>query len=137
MSARIYSDPVAFDRLKQAVALYEATGRTTSAAFLLWFLETIYRMDDIAAEDAVCDGPNDEGVDALAVDDDQRQIVLFQAKWKEQLPGTLGDTDLKKFIGSRTNFTSKAAVEQLINTTSSIELKRLLGTNQVAYKVSL
>ncbi len=135
MPPRIYSDVGAFNQLKHAVTLHEAAGRTTSAAFLLWFLETIYRMDDVAAEDAVCDGPNDEGVDALAVDDDQRQIVLFQAKWKEQLPGTLGDTDLKKFVGSRTNFVDKSAVERLINTTSSIELKRLLINNHVSDKL--
>ena len=88
MATQVKSDPGAFKNLENGVAEHEATGRTRSAALLLWFLKTIYRLDEVEAEDAVCDESGDMGIDALAVNDDEQEIVLFQAKRREKLPAT-------------------------------------------------
>src|SRR5262245_55531058 len=91
----VKSDPKAFSVLESFVAPFGAKGRTNSAAFLIWFLQTVYRLDDVEAEDAVCDQQHDEGFDAIVVSDQRREIVVFQAKRREKLAATLGDTDLK------------------------------------------
>ena len=83
----------------------------------------------------MCDRRADMGVDALVVNDDAEEIVLFQAKRKQKIPATLGDSDLKAFIGALTQFKNKAAIEKVIATTENIELKNLLVTHKVADKV--
>ena len=36
-------------------------GRTESAAFLIWYLQNYYRLDEVDAIDAVCDQKGDKG----------------------------------------------------------------------------
>jgi hypothetical protein len=43
-TTRIKSDPKDFETLKNYVKPHEAKGRTESAALLIWFLRTIYRL---------------------------------------------------------------------------------------------
>jgi hypothetical protein len=54
-----------YANLKKRIASYEIKGRSESASFLNWFLENVYRLDDVAADDAICDQPNDKGIDAI------------------------------------------------------------------------
>ena len=132
---RVISNSKHFDALETASKAFEASGRTDSAALLLWFLQTIYRLEDVEAEDAVCDQKHDQGIDALVVNNEQRQIVLVQAKRKQKLPSTLGDTDLKQFVGALQQFVSEASVLKLISTTQNPELVKLLTSLDVAKKI--
>src|SRR5207247_733288 len=132
---RIYSDPTAFRLLEALIKPYEASGRTKGAAFLIWFLQTIYRLDETEAQDAVCDQRDDMGVDAVRVNDDSEEVVLFQAKRKEKIPSTLGDSDLKSFVGALTQFRTRESIEKLIAATENAELKKLLIDNKVAEKI--
>src|SRR5262245_20937509 len=113
MAKNVVSDRTDFQQLEEHVKRYEITGRTRSAALLNWFLETIYRLDEIEAQDAVCDRQHDAGVDAIVANDGRQEIVLFQAKRREKLPATLGDTDLKEFVGSLAQFKSASSIAQL------------------------
>src|SRR5262249_23997677 len=132
----VKSDPKEFKALESFVAPFEAKGRTNSAALLIWFLQTVYRLDDIEAEDAVCDRKHDDGFDAVLVNDQRREIVVFQAKRREKLPATLGDTDLKNFVGSLAHLKSQNSVGHLIKTTKNDQLARLLEKAQVAEKIA-
>ena len=55
MGKSIMSDKADFGLIDSYAKRYEVPGRTKSAAFLIWFLETIYRLDETDAQDAVCD----------------------------------------------------------------------------------
>lgn len=136
MSSYIHSNKQDFAALESFIKPYEAKGRTESAAMLLWFLEVLYRLDDTEAQDAVCDRKHDAGMDALVISDVTREIAIFQAKRKEKLPGTLGDTDLKSFVGSLAQLKSEQSVRRLISTTKNDELKKLLIEGDVAKKIS-
>lgn len=60
--------PIDFNYANLAGSVLKAhtcDGRTESAAFLVWFLENILRLDDVEAADAICDGPSDRGIDAV------------------------------------------------------------------------
>ena len=124
-----------FDALNNFIIPLEAKGRTESAAFLIWFLQTIFRLDEVDAQDAVCDRKHDEGFDAIVVNDQGREIAVFQAKRRQKLPSTLGDTDLKEFVGSLAHLGSKETVEHLIKTTPNRELRVLLEKTQAAEKI--
>jgi hypothetical protein len=130
----IKSNSSDFDSLKGFITPLEAKGRTESAAFLIWLLQTIFRLDEVDAQDAVCDRKHDEGFDAIVVNDQGREIAVFQAKRRQKLPATLGDTDLKEFVGSLAHLDSKETVEHLAKTTHNSELRVLLEKTQVAEK---
>src|SRR5437870_6858780 len=136
MSRQAKSDPALFESLEKYARPYEARGRTQSAALLLWFLETVYRLDEVEAQDAVCDRKADAGFDALVADDVRQEIVVLQAKRREKLPATLGDTDLKEFVGSLTQLASEASARKLAATTENAELKRLLEDLDVPGKIA-
>src|SRR5438132_4764830 len=88
------------DRIIEAVKRYVATGQTESQALLNWFLFNVFRLDEIQAHDSICDKPNDKGIDGLWVDDDTDEILIFQTKYSSDPSHTLGDKDLKAFVGA-------------------------------------
>jgi len=110
-------------------------GRTETRAFLGWFLENYYRLEETDAQDAICDGVDDKGIDAIYVDENWERVVVFQSKLRQNIDKTRGDTDLKEFAGSLDQLKSKAAIEELGNSTGNHELKQLLIESDVANRV--
>ena len=49
--------------------------------FVAWYLRNIYLRSPIQARDDITDGPDDKGIDAIFIDDDQRQIIAIQGKF--------------------------------------------------------
>lgn len=135
MPRRIRTDPNDFMELEQNVARFELPGRSKSIALLLWFLDAVYRLDEVEAQDAVCDRQGDGGLDAIVVDDAHQEIVVFQSKRREGLPATLGDVDLKTFVGSLSQIATPESVDTLVKTTRNEELQALLADLDVAGKV--
>ncbi len=131
----VKSDEKDFAELESFAKRFDAKGRTESAALLIWFLQTIYRLDDVEAEDAVCDRKFDEGFDAIFVNDSRREIAAFQCKRKKELSGTLGDVDLKTFVGSLAHLNTRQAVDHLIVTSKNTDLTKLLKSLGVAEKI--
>ncbi|GIG36298.1 AIPR family protein [Cellulomonas pakistanensis] len=115
----------------------ELTGdRTPSAAMLAWFLLHVERLDPELVPDAICDGRGDKGIDALIVDDEQSEIVLFQGKRMESATKTQGDNDLRHLLGAANYFVDEKAVEGLLASKPNHELRNLLTRNNVAQKVA-
>jgi hypothetical protein len=113
-----------------------APGRTESHAFLLWFLKNYYRLDEIDAADAVCDGPDDKGIDGIYVDHNLETVDVFQCKLVQNPAKTLGDTQLKEFVGTLAQLGDRQRIEEIAATTSNIELANLLKSENVATKVA-
>jgi hypothetical protein len=109
--------------------------RTESRAFVAWFLEHFYRLDETEAQDAVCDGSDDKGVDAIFVDRNLERIEIFQAKLFQNSAKTLGDTALKEFAGAMDQFRTKAGVLAVQSQTANAELASLLRDADVAQLV--
>ncbi|WP_237214040.1 AIPR family protein [Falsiroseomonas oryziterrae] len=105
---------------------YVAKGLPESAAFLNWFLEHIYRLDDVDARDAICDSSNDKGIDGVYVDEYAEEIILFQTKIRQNSAATLGDTALKEFLGSITQFETAEKVDAILQSAANAELKKII-----------
>ena len=135
MPRSIRTDPNDFNELERFVSMFYVPGRTKSAALLLWFLDAVYRLDEVEAQDAVCDSQGDAGFDAIVVDDVHQEIVVFQSKRRERLPATLGDVDIKTFIGSLSQIATPESVISLTKTTRNDELRALLTDLDLAGKV--
>ena len=116
--------------LQLMIAPHEAGARTESRAFLAWYLQHIYRLEPTAAQDAVCDGTDDKGVDGIYVDEDNSRIDIFQSK-TVQTERIVGDTQLKEFAGTLAQFASRGSVSELPRTTRTVELAGLLAEEEV------
>lgn len=123
-----------FTKLHDVAKRYAVNGRTDSAALLVWFLEHIFRLDDIDAQDAVCDGALDFGIDAVVVSDPEEEIYVFQCKRVEKSTRGLGNASLTPFVGALEHLKTKARVETLIRSTTNTDLKTLLIDGKVADK---
>ena len=112
-------------------------GRTESRAFLAWFLEHYYRLEDFEAQDAVCDGPDDKGIDGIYVDDNFERVDIFQSKLLQNASKSLGDGQLKTFVGTLDQFRKAENILAIAAGTSNNELKKLIEDEKIADKVSL
>jgi hypothetical protein len=112
-----------------------AAGRTESHAFLLWFLQHFFRLDELDSQDTVCDGIDDKGVDGIYVDKNLEVVFVFQSKLVQNGDRTLGDTKLKEFDGTLSQFRDPARVLDIAATTANTELARLLVSANVAQLV--
>lgn len=108
--------------------------RTESRAFLAWFLENYYRLDHMEVADCICDGQYDKGIDGIYVNDQLGQIDVFQSSLARGHK-TLGDTLLKEFAGTLSQFKDKEATDNLIATTQNPALASILKVNDVSVKV--
>ena len=73
----------------------------------MWFLKNYYRLDEINAVDAVCDGMDDKGIDGIYVDHNLETVDVFQCKLVQNATKTLGDTQLKEFVGTLSQFATR------------------------------
>ena len=123
---------LSYSELLKFVEPYLGGPRTESRAFLAWFLENVYRLEPTEAEDCVCDGSDDKGVDGIYVDQQNNRVDIFQAKTSQLSSRTIGDTTLKDLVGTLAQFDSKVSVDTLQGSTRNIELKNRLEDGRVA-----
>lgn len=116
--------------LSKLIAKYEEKGRGESASFLNWFLVNIYRLDETAADDAICDQHQDKGIDGIYVDNNSEEIHFFQSKIV-QTQKTIGDVALKEFAGSLEQFRTPELIEQMLDGNANAELKKLINRNNL------
>ena len=110
-----------YENLVKHLKPFTDKGRPTSIAFLNWFLEHIYRLDQINAEDVICDKSNDRGIDGLYVEHDQLEIHVFQSKTKQK--GTIGDKDIREFSGTLNQLRTTEALDTFLKGKVDAEVK--------------
>jgi restriction endonuclease Mrr len=114
---------------------HKVSGRTDSRAFLGWFLENYFRLEQLRVEDSICDGPDDKGIDGIYVDSTLEVIYVFQAKLMQKDSRTLGDSALREFTDTLGQFNSPQSVKALADSTSNVELKNLILDEDLAAKI--
>lgn len=119
-----------YSNLIEIVKPYKINGRTESAAFLHWFLVNIYRLEPIEVDNIICDGQGDKGIDGIYINDNEGCIDILQSKIVQKDTKTLGDTQLKEFIGSLSQLETEDGINSLINNTGNTQLKNLLIDNK-------
>lgn len=88
--------------------------RSESASFLIWYLENYLRLDSADAVDAVCDQSGDKGVDGIYINEDAGCVEIYQSKIAQKEGATIGDTALKEFAGTLTQFSNEKTIRALI-----------------------
>jgi hypothetical protein len=110
-------------------------GGTESRAFLAWFLENYYRLEETEIYDSVCDGPNDKGIDGIYVNDQLRQIDVFQTTISKTDECTYGDAKLKQFTGSISQL-SNAQSAGSVFAVSNPELQAIAKRLEIAARIA-
>ncbi len=121
---------LSYTNILKLIQPYKVSGRTESTAFLHWFLVNLYRLDVMEVEDIVCDGRGDKGIDGIYINHNEECIDVFQAKLVQKTTRTLGDTQLKEFIGSLSQLVTEQGIESLIQSTDNSQLKNLIIENK-------
>lgn len=117
--------------IKRVLRSYRVEGRTESASFLAWFFENIFRLDDVTAVDAICDGPGDRGIDGIYVDDDGGEVLFVQVKIRQNEQSTIGDAAIRNFAGSVAQFDTRDKVLLAIEANDDVELTHLLKRAEI------
>ena len=111
--------------LSKTLSKYAGKGRRESANYLNWFLENIYRMDAVSADDAICDESNDKGIDGIYVDRNSEEVHFFQSK-VSQKPSSIGDASIKQFVASVQQFATSDNIRQILEGNANSELKKII-----------
>lgn len=114
---------------------YEKRAPDFSGRFIRWFLENIYRLEEIDADDSCVDAKHDKGVDAIYVDDFTETVHIIQAKTKIKDNAEFGDTDIKEFYGTLQQFDSKKKIDEIYSETNNEKLKQTILRTSLAEKV--
>ena len=93
-------------------------------------------MDDTSADDAICDGSQDKGIDAIYVDELNEEIIVFQAKTVESAQKTIGDKSLKEFAGTLNQLSTVANIEMIEVGNANDTLKKLVADLKLKNRIS-
>ncbi len=132
----MHKNDLTYTNLQKVISKYSTKGRSESASFLNWFLENIYRLSDVDADDTICDERNDKGIDGIYVDDTAEEIHFFQSKITQKDGRTLGDSDLKAFFGSLNQFSKPESIDIVLNGNANQELKKIINRTNIKNLVS-
>ncbi|NBD18514.1 MAG: abortive phage infection protein [Cyanobacteria bacterium] len=119
-----------YTNLVQIIQPYRVSGRVEGSSFLTWFLVNIYRLDILEVQNIVCDGHGDKGIDGIYVNENEECIDVFQSKIVQNSVKTLGDAQLKEFVGSLQQLQTGEGIESMISSTGNTQLKNLLKENK-------
>ena len=125
-----------YSNLSNLLSPYMKKDRGISRSFLNWFLENIFGIDDTSADDAICDGSQDKGIDAIYVDELNEEIIVFQSKTVESVNKTIGDTSLKEFAGTLNQLSTTEKIELMETGNASDTLKKLIIELKLKSKVA-
>lgn len=130
---RVDAADVEYTSLKPRLkSIEDRTGLGESAAFLVWFLENVYRLDNTEARDAVCDHANDKGIDGIYIDHNNEEIHFLQSKIRQSANGTIGDVGPKNLVASVQQFDDASKIDAILGGNADAELKQLLIRSQLA-----
>ena len=101
------------------------------SVLLLWFMRNVVGLDDLDAYEFICDGDDDNGVDALFLepasgDDEHETLVLYQSKYTEG-PTNVGPSSLTGLISAAAHFTTVDALEGMLVGPVEEKLRHLIS----------
>lgn len=114
------------DFLKEIVQISERTALKDYHAFVSWFIETNFGIDEQKILNSICDGTHDKGVDAVIIDDIEKKVTIIQSKFERAGNKVqIKEAEIKLLASVKEYFNSKKALDAAIKKGNDIA-KRLL-----------
>ena len=99
-------------------------------------MTNVYRLDETEAKDAVCDKPNDKGIDGIYVDHNNEEIHFLQSKIRQGSTAKIGDVGPKSLMASVQQFDTVESIAVILNGNANDELKKLIHRAQLGEMVT-
>lgn len=115
-----------YPQILEYVTSYKSAHRSESAAFLIWYLINYYRLDELEGTDCVCDQSGDKGIDGIYVNESAGTIDIFQSKISQKSNSSIGDTQLKEFAGTLSQFETAEALQNLLDSAGDVQVAALI-----------
>lgn len=95
-------------------------------AFIFWFIEVVFGLSPSKILDAICDGARDKGIDAVIIDDRERNVIIIQSKYERLGQRVqIKDSEIKLFATVKSYFSSRRALNAAIKNGNEVT-KRLM-----------
>jgi hypothetical protein len=124
-----------FKDLLKAILQGKSPENTESRNLLCWFLYNAFRLDEMQSDEVVCDKSNDKGIDGVWADEDTNEVFLFSSVYTDRPEKTLGDKDLREFVGSAMWFSNPESLKELAKSIANPELKALVARQGLIEKL--
>lgn len=123
-----------FDLVEDAFVACEPEVSVASRAPLYWVLRFVFGLEEVEAQDSICDGGNDKGIDAIHVDENEKTIYVLQSKRRDKFSTALGDTDLKHLVGTLGQLSTPEGAD-LIAQSGNVELRQLIVRHDIVSRL--
>ncbi|MDR3685839.1 MAG: AIPR family protein [Coriobacteriia bacterium] len=123
-----------FKLIEAAFTACEPEVSVPARAPLYWMLRYVFGLEEIEAQDAICDGANDKGIDAIHVDESEKVVYVLQSKRREKYGTSLGDSDLKHLVGTLGQLATPEGAE-LLASSGNAELAQLIIRHDLASRL--
>jgi hypothetical protein len=95
-------------------------------AFVYWFVDTVFGLEDKKILDSICDGTHDKGIDAIVIDHIEHHIIIIQSKFEHEAgQQQIASSEIKEFAAVKDYFKSRRALLAGTNTANQVA-RRLL-----------
>ena len=121
-----------FNNLKKRLESEPDDGKPTHKKFLRWFLIYVIGLDEISADDAICDGSGDKGIDGILVDHDDEEVIFIQSKVREKADAKIGDKYIREFHGSYGHLKTSQAIKKFLKTEPNKALEKIILRENLA-----
>lgn len=116
----------AFGLLDDELHAHYYGNRTLASSLLAWFLEAVWHIEREDVENAICDGGGDKGIDGILVNEDLKEIAVFQSKHYSAEGRTQGEAALRQFRGVGVYFRGPEGIDRLLESAPNDELRQLV-----------
>ena len=114
------------DFLAEIDQISDKTGLKDYHAFVYWFIETNFGIDEQKILNSICDGTHDKGVDAVIIDDIEKNVTIIQSKFERAGNKVqIKEAEIKLLAAVKNYFNSRKALDAAIKNGNEIA-KRLL-----------
>lgn len=116
------------DFLAEIDQISDKTGLKDYHAFVYWFIETNYGIDEHKILNSICDGTHDKGVDAVIIDDIEKRVIIIQSKFERAGNKVqIKEAEIKLLASVKNYFISRKALDAAIK--KGNEIAKTLLTN--------
>lgn len=117
---------LSYSNILSLIEPYQASKRSESASFLIWYFTNYLRLDALDSIDAVCDQSGDKGIDGIYLNNEANVIEIYQSKISQKAGSTIGDKALREFQGTLSQFETEETIDHLLNTAGDAEVAKLI-----------
>ncbi len=103
------------DLVAEIGEIQDSLGLHDYHAFLIWFLEQTTYLSRKQILRCICDGSHDKGIDAIIIDDTEREVNIIQSKFSGEFDGRIPESEVKLLADTRRYFKNRDSISKIVS----------------------